>query len=350
MWCQCKVLLRPLSSLYGGITALRNYLYDSGIKAVYKSDLPVISVGNLTVGGNGKTPLVMTISQILLSGNYTPAILMRGYGGTERGPYRVSVEDSPSRVGDEALLLVRTLGVMVVVSRSRREGLRWLQQNTGVDVVILDDGFQHRAVARDLDIVTHYLGSDSARSEFLAGRILPEGKFRENRDRGLRRSHAIVFSSRSLQKIIPDGIVEEKIPSTLPIFYSHLKVSGIAIWENGTRVVINPDELKNQEIVGVCGLGNPEAFKETLSSLSRCIAGFHAFPDHYQFSERDVKDLSHRYSTQIILSTSKDMIKLLPLIRTHMKDLAARWGEVLIATEVVPEERFVTLVRGVVKQ
>lgn len=352
MWCQYEVFLRPLSYLYGGITALRNYLYDSGIKSVFRSELPVISVGNLTAGGNGKTPLVMTISRILLAGNYTPAILMRGYGGTERGPYPVSVEDVPSQVGDEALLLARTLGVTVVVSRSRREGLRWLQHKGGVDVVILDDGFQHRAVARDLDIVTHYLGSDRAKSEFLAGRILPEGKFREDREGGLKRCSAIVFSSRSLQRIVPDRKIEEKVPSVLPIFYSYLKVSGVVISKNGLQVVLTPDELKNKNIVGVCGLGNPEAFKETLASLGGEIAGFHAYPDHYEFTESDVKMLSERYSSQIILSTSKDMVKLFPLIQKYSinfpsKDLTSRWGEVLVTTDVVPEEQFESLIKGI---
>jgi tetraacyldisaccharide 4'-kinase len=350
MWCKCEVLLRPLSCLYGGIAALRNYFYDSGIKTVFRSDLPVISVGNLTAGGNGKTPLVIAISQILLSENYTPAILMRGYGGIEKGPYRVAVDDSPSRVGDEALLLARTLGVVVVVSRSRREGLKWLQRHGGVDVVILDDGFQHRAVARDLDIVSHYLGSDDAKSEFLAGKILPEGMFREDRDRGLQRSGAIVFSSRSLQRIVPDKAIEEKVPSNQQIFYSYLKVSGIAVWKNGKRVVIAPEEFKNDEIIGICGLGNPQAFRETLSSISGSIGGFYAYPDHYQFTRSDVEQLVHRYPSQTILSTSKDMVKLHPLILEHASDSAARWGEVLITTEVVPEEKFSALIKGVVKR
>jgi tetraacyldisaccharide 4'-kinase len=345
-----EVLLWPLSFIYDEITALRNYLYDAGVKSVYRSEVPVISVGNLTVGGNGKTPLVVAISQILISAKYIPAILMRGYGGTEKGPYLVSVHDSPLRVGDEALLLARTLGVVVVVSRSRRKGLEWLQQQGSVDVVILDDGFQHRAVARDLDIVTHYLGSDLAKSEFLNGGILPAGKFRENRDRGLKRSDAIIFASRSLEKLIPDRVIEDQVPGSLPIFYSYLKVFGIAIWKNGIREFLNPDDLKNREVVGICGLGNPDAFKNTLESIAGSVVGFYPFPDHYQFSRSDVEQLSNRYSSQVILSTSKDMVKLLPLIKEQAGGLVERWGEVLISTEVTPGEEFAALVKGVVEK
>jgi tetraacyldisaccharide 4'-kinase len=334
--------------MYGGITALRNYLYDAEIRSVYCSEVPVISVGNLTVGGNGKTPLVVALCQILIAAKCLPAILMRGYGGTEKGPYPVSMDDSPLRVGDEALLLARTLGIQVVVSRSRRKGLEWLKQQGRVDVVILDDGFQHRAVARDLDIITHYLGTDCAKSEFVNARMLPEGKFRENRDRGLKRCDAIIFSSRSLQKLTPDQTIEGQVPPSVPIFYSSLKISGIVMWQNGTRKVFSPEEFKNREIVGVCGLGNPDAFKHTLESINGSLAGFNPFSDHYHFTQSDVDQLSRRYPSQVILSTSKDMVKLLPLIKTNPGGLTERWGEVLITTEVTPAESFVRLVTAVV--
>ena len=344
-----EMFLKPLSALYGAVTMARNCLYDTKVNSEYRSEIPVISVGNLTVGGNGKTPLVVTIAQILISLGRQPAIVMRGYGGTECGPHFVTINDSTAKVGDEALLLAETLSIPVLVSRSRREGLELLREKTNADVVILDDGFQHRAVARDLDIVTHYLGSDSAKSDFLKGRLLPEGKFRENRDRALRRASAIVFSSRSLHRITSDKSIEQKVPSNLPIFYSNLRVTEIAVWENGIRKVVNPSDLADREIVGVCGLGNPEAFKETIQTINGAIVGFHPFPDHHKFNLRDVDWLSKHYPHQFFLSTSKDMVKLLPLIKTN-STLAERWGEVVTATEITPYEQFVALLEVALKK
>src|SRR5262249_9157237 len=124
-----SILLRPAASLYGAVTNFRNYLYDQEILPTYKSTLPVVSIGNVTAGGTGKTPLTLCIAERLKERGHSPVVLSRGYGGSRCGPWLVDLQkDTAATVGDEPLLLTRRLGVPVVISRERAAGARLIEE------------------------------------------------------------------------------------------------------------------------------------------------------------------------------------------------------------------------------
>ena len=193
-----EMVLNGLSYLFRGLTNARNGLYDRGVLRGYRSKLPIVSIGNVTVGGNGKTPLCQFLASDLIQRGMRPVILSRGYGGTVRGPYRVKTTDSSHLVGDEPLLLASASDVPVYVSKSRVVGVQRIEEEGTGNVVILDDGFQHRALARDFDIVSIFVGSDEGIHSFLRGTLLPVGRFRARTEKkALRRAQAIVLSERT---------------------------------------------------------------------------------------------------------------------------------------------------------
>ncbi|MCB0339563.1 MAG: tetraacyldisaccharide 4'-kinase, partial [Bdellovibrionales bacterium] len=187
---------------------IRNWLFDNKVFSIYKSNLPVICVGNLSAGGNGKTPLVRMIVSELQKIGMQPVVVSRGYGGKIKGPYKVSVSDTPIDVGDEALIYAGD-GVPTVIGRSRVAAVKFVESNKVGNVVVLDDGFQHRWLARDLNIVTVNCATDSDVEAFLVGHLLPLGRFRENRDRALSRADMIVFARRSLSD--GDGDIDPRL-------------------------------------------------------------------------------------------------------------------------------------------
>jgi tetraacyldisaccharide 4'-kinase len=341
---RCKgLLLSPCAWFYAIITSCRNTLYDEGYFSAYNSSLPVVSVGNLDVGGNGKTPLVIEICRILKAVNLRPAVVMRGYGGREVGPYIVQKHDTTSQVGDEALILREQLvDAPVVVARKRESGIRLLESRDDVDVIVLDDGLQHRSVARDLDIITHYLGTREAYDNFYKGHLLPLGSFREDRDRGLRRADAIVLASRSFKELVPDCEFENRLPIGLKVFYSHLTVREVRF--GGSTGVVPIDRLRDKPVVGVCGLGNPNGFRETIDYISAGqVVGFYSYRDHHEFSAHEIDEIINRYPHETILSTAKDMIKIKNFIHGN-EQVASRWGEVIIETRVNPLNQFKDMV------
>jgi tetraacyldisaccharide 4'-kinase len=325
----------------------RNRLFDWGICSEYKSLLPIISVGNLTVGGNGKTPLVIAIAAYLQTQGKLPAIVMRGYGGSEKGPYLVKPHDSALKVGDEALLLQRTLKIPVVVSRKRMLGIKLIESGRIADTIILDDGFQHRFVARDLDLITHYLGNTQTRKDFLKGSVLPFGRFREDRTEGLKRASGIIFASRSINYLEPDRSIEKIIPTEVPIMYSALIFDEI----RSVSGSIPLEDIKDRIVVAVCALANPQGFVDTLTHIGLDVATVQTFPDHHNFKIDDILALQDRYKSAFFLTTSKDMVKLAPLLKgadvaAHSKQATdiARWGEVRVRAVVQPQQAFEALV------
>ena len=163
------MVLRVASSIYDAITRVRNFAYDRGWLEVYRSPLKVISVGNITAGGNGKTPLCLLIVKELRNAGFSPVILTRGYGGSTKSVKKVTEEDGPAEVGDEAVMLFRRTGGPVVIGANRVQAVKMIESERLGDIVLLDDGFQHRRLARDVDIVTINVGSDEAVMGFLRG-------------------------------------------------------------------------------------------------------------------------------------------------------------------------------------
>ena len=188
-------MLSLLSAIYNLLTKVRNLLYDKGILSSYKSNLKVISVGNISVGGTGKTPLVIYLSKILKDKGYKPVVLSRGYKGSIKGPHLITDTNTYHEVGDEPLLIKNLASVPVVIAKKRVKGAKIIEELKLGDIIILDDGFQHRALKRDLDIVCIDASSEESVSKFFTDKLMPAGRLRESRASGLKRANAVVFFS-----------------------------------------------------------------------------------------------------------------------------------------------------------
>ncbi len=315
-----RLVLFPLALLMGAVTAARNWLFDIKVLKAVSVDCPVISIGNLTVGGNGKTPLTVMIACKLRELGYRPFIVTRGYGGSLRGPVQVVGNNSPSEVGDEPLLLLEKTGCPVVISRARAAGVEYaLAQNLG-NVALLDDGFQHRWLRRDLDLLCVSSGSGAELEKFVQGELLPMGRFRESRDRALSRAGAVVWVNRSSVSSDEQSVLraEALLPAGLPSFQAGLEVDGIFSLESGAAANLS-------EVVAFSGIAQPEGFFRTLESMAIRVAGRCAFPDHHVFSRADLEQVRAVHPELPLVCTEKDATKLhsldkakIHVLRTHL--------------------------------
>ena len=296
------LVLGVLSTLYDGVTRVRNYLYDSQILSSTISDLPVISIGNVTAGGNGKTPLAKLIARLFREQHFSPVILSRGYGGSLKGPHLVTVVNTPEEVGDEPLMLAQ-FGIPVVIARDRVAGALFIEEHQYGNIILLDDGFQHRRLHRGVDLVSINVATPESEQAFLAGKILPEGLFREDRDAALRRADIIILASRSLS--VPTSIsseLKQVLPQHCDRFLSHLELEGIVHAGTG-------DPLRATEVVVVSAIANPEGFYHTVRASGYSIVETFAYDDHAQIPLSDLDGIRDRHPGVPIVCTEKDAVK-----------------------------------------
>lgn len=317
-------LLRPFSTLYGQLLDYRNWLYNRQVKLVFTPLQKTISVGNLTVGGTGKTPMIEYLVKKLLSGaseseqseQHTGqlATLSRGYGRHSTGFRLASSTDTADTIGDEPLQLYQKFGhrLTVAVAERRVEGLQKLaDQRPDIDVVLLDDAFQHRAVQPHLNILlTDY------NRPFYHDHPFPEGRLRERRH-GAKRADVIVvtkcaddLSIGEKQRII-DEITPYKVTQT-PVFFSGLYYEKPKPFGNHRLVL-----TKKKPVVLVSGLANADSL-ETYVSRTFTLVQHHRYKDHYAYSRADVDTLILNLPTDaILLTTEKDWVKLNPLLKAE---------------------------------
>jgi len=304
------LVLGIASGGYGLAIRLRNALYDRGLLRVQRLPVPVVSVGNLTVGGTGKTPLVIHLAGFLRKHGHRPAILSRGYGGRPRGPVEVVSDGErvlcePGVCGDEPFMMARRLpGVPVLTGPERFLTGRDAVDRFGADVLLLDDGFQHRRLHRDADIVLIH-----ARRPFGNGRLLPGGPLREPLA-ALKRARWIVRSGPG-----PAGGGKE-VPPVLPgydrpvlrAFYRPSRLIRAAGGE-----VLPPGFLEGKRLCAFAGIGSPEAFRRTLESLGATVAAFPAYPDHHRFRREDLDEIRRTGAAgdaSWYVTTEKDAVRL----------------------------------------
>jgi len=282
--------------LYAAVTALRNLLYARGVLASYHLAQPVISVGNITTGGTGKTPVVRWLVQRLLEAGLHPAVLLRGYKG-----------------GDEARLLQEQLPAAVVEANpSRVEAARRVQaRSPDIDVFVLDDGFQHRRIRRDFDLVLI-----DASNPFGFGHVLPRGLLREPL-RGLNRADALLITHVELSS----AEMLRQIQQTLRRHNAHAPIYRCrhvhADLRNAAGNVAPVEALSGRRIVSFCGIGNPQAFEQQLDRAGAVRVASLRFSDHHQYELHDVVELTDRAAdlhADMILTTEKDWIKLRGLL------------------------------------
>jgi tetraacyldisaccharide 4'-kinase len=291
--------------------ALRQAGYRRGWFEVRHLARPVVSVGNLTMGGTGKTPLVAAIAGILLRRGWKPSILTRGYGRAGKQtmvvvPPGAGRAADPREVGDEPALLARLVPeVPVVVSADRFRAGQAAEEQFAVDVHLLDDGFQHLKLARAVDVLALDV------TQTISDRhLFPAGRQREPLD-ALRRAHLVVLTRADSADPQPlADLVAEQHPAAR-IFTSRTKLLG---WADAfTGEAVSTDDLRSRKVVAFCGLGNSSVFFVDLRRWGFELAGQRAFPDHHVYTGGEIQELAAeagRRGAAALLTTQKDAVKL----------------------------------------
>lgn len=308
--------LAPLGFAYGAVVRARMALYRRGLLATHEAGAPIISIGNLTAGGTGKTPMVEWAARVAAGEGRRVCVLTRGYGRA-RPRERVVVSDGAHLLadaregGDEPRLLAeRLLGTASVVCDANRvEAARWARENLGAQAFILDDAFQHLRIRRDMDIVTV-----DATAPWGGGRLLPHGLLREPKE-GLSRADCVVITRADL---VPDleGLraeAERLSEGRARIFTSRVRTVSLRELGETDRVF----ELESAEVrrpaAALCGLGNPRAFFEHLRRDGHDLRLERSFPDHHRYTAGEIRQLAgaaRRSGAHILLTTAKDAVKL----------------------------------------
>jgi len=303
--------LTPLAALYGAGARLRRRAYQQGWLKSRRLSCPVISVGNLTLGGSGKTPLVAEVAEVLLRKGRKPVILTRGYG-RERGAELIALEPGPHRnpdartAGDEPALLARTLPqVPIVICADRFRAGQLAEKRFGVDVHILDDGFQHLALARDVDLVAIDITQD-----VLGGAVLPAGRLREPVS-ALSRADIVVLTRTEIQDPAATEKQVRAIHARVPIFNCAMGLRGLAGRDSGQAV--EPEDYRGRPVCAFCAIGNPSAFFSDLRRWGFNPVAEMAFRDHHVYSREDAERLNRAAGEKgavAFLTTEKDGMNL----------------------------------------
>jgi len=307
-------LLRLPALLVGAVSAARNRLYDSGWLPSHRLPLPVVSVGNLSVGGTGKTPMVVLLARSLAERGMQPGVLSRGYRAAEQN-------DGGAGLNDEGRLFQRLLpDVPQVQDANRVRGAAELSR-LGAESIVLDDGFQHRRLARDLDLVlvdaTRPWGLPAREPDEAVRALLPRGLLREA-PRSLRRADAIVITR--ADALDADGLarldaeLEREVPGKPRLLAEHRPV-GVRASGKGAEQELGLDALRGRRVRLVSGIGNPEAFERTARAVGAEVEAVHAFPDHHSFTAEELEALREGGE---LLVTSKDAVKLAELCVPHL--------------------------------
>ena len=306
------IALAPFSALYGAAITARSSGYESRFLKTHRVAAPVISVGNITVGGTGKTPLVQWLADRLAESGRKVCILSRGYR-RENAKQRVVVSDGERVVsgiaqsGDEALMLAQSLlgRAAVVCDADRMTGATWAIEHLNSDVLLLDDGFQHRRLARDLDIVTI-----DATNPFGNGRLLPAGILREP-IKNLNRADCLVLT-RTFDGGAAQLIDRIRRVTNAPIFQSRRAIKQFRRLDS-SNTANAVAELNHQPLAAFCGIGNPRAFFEQLHAAHLEVRHEAAFRDHHRYSQADIDRVTedaHAKGAQALVTTAKDSVKL----------------------------------------
>jgi len=275
--------MNPLSSIYGTVAKLRNAVYDRAWRRANRLTGPVVSVGNLSAGGAGKTPFVLLLGGMLRDRGVKFDVLSRGYGRRSRGVHLVEAGGPAATFGDEPLLIARRLQVPVVVGEDRFTAGLFAESKFGPQLHLLDDGFQHRSLARDFDIVM--LGPGDAQES-----LLPVGRLRE----------PLVALCRANAVVIENGLSPPA------------EAAGKSVWRIARGIALPPLPAR---LVAFCGVARPERFVEQLRSRGMDVAATRFFRDHHAYTQADVHALlalKVRSGAEAFITTEKDEINLGP--------------------------------------
>lgn len=305
-----RPLLLPASWLYGGVIALRNAAFDSGLFRTHDVGIPVISVGNISAGGTGKTPLVEETARMLAKHGVRTGILSRGYGRESVGFRWVrrgtTVDTDSQQCGDEPVQLALNLReAFVAVCEDRVEGAQTMIAEEGIGALVLDDAFQHRWIGRCYDVVVM-----TAPEVLERGVLLPAGRLREPMS-SLRRAQAVVVTG-----CVQDNLcmkLRERLGSLtdLDIFYTYPVLTGFR--DAVSDRFFDAKQLARKRILAVSGIGNPSSFRESLARAGMDVVSHIAFGDHHEFTPGDLyalRDECRRETCDAVVMTQKDVVRL----------------------------------------
>ncbi len=283
------ILLWPLTLVFWLVSSLRRCLFLSGLKTSRRLPVPVIVVGNIHVGGVGKTPLTIHLVRALKAAGFNPGIISRGYGRQQKGAAVLTAASTAAEVGDEPLLMAMATACPIAVAANRAEaGLALLQAHPQVDVIFSDDGLQHYALQRDIELCV----LDGFRG-WGNGWLLPSGPLREAKSRLQQVDALIAHGGFSLL---------DDIPSQIPAFEMHLQAAPIYRLSQPQSTVLI-EALQGKTILAIAGIGDPERFFNSLRQLGLSFTP-RAFPDHHHYIAADLIS-----EAEVILMTEKDAVK-----------------------------------------
>jgi tetraacyldisaccharide 4'-kinase len=297
-------LLLPLSLAYKAAVLLRNKLYDAGLFASYRFDIPIISVGNITAGGTGKTPHTEYLVE-MLSQEFSVAVLSRGYKRRSKGFQLVEPNDNASKTGDEPLQIKRKYpGVIVAVDVDRARGIQRLRADyPRLDLILLDDAFQHRRVIPSLSIVlidyNRPVWNDS---------ILPAGRLRDCLSRLHRADILVVTKCPANIAIESKQKYAEKLKKyNKPLYFSCLEYGEEYPLSGSDKSLFDPTNM-----LAVSGIANPATFFEQLEKqYHTTVIEKAVFPDHHAFSEKDIRTILTKAASRTIVTTEKDSVRFI---------------------------------------
>jgi tetraacyldisaccharide 4'-kinase len=303
-------VLYPLSLLYGVGVWLRNLLFDIGVIPVRKIGVPVISIGNITAGGSGKTPLTIATAKFFLEKGKNVAIITRGYRRTSRGTLVVSdgkkLFANSSLAGDEAVLMAQQAPQAIIIADELRvRGARKAVDDFHADIIVLDDGFQHRYVQRDLDIVL----IDGSRPFFDTG-LLPAGYRREPLS-SLKRAGAVMVTKVEQASAASDLLNDERL-SFVPDKFSSSFVP-VAVRNVFSNVRQSLEMVKKHSVVAFSGIADPKHFESDILKLGAQIHEYIIFNDHHQYRKADIRYIAEMFrakNADMIVTTEKDAVKM----------------------------------------
>jgi len=297
--------LTPLSLGFSALVRSRNLLYDRRWLPIKRPALKVISVGNLTVGGTGKTPMVLWLAQALQSRGHRVGILTRGYGGKNKGVTVVGTAGqalaTPAEVGDEPVMLARAFAGVVIAGRDRVAAAGLARGRFDLDVAILDDGFQHRQLDRDVDLLLVSGGRGTGN-----GWLLPAGPLREP-PAAARRAHVVVITKGGAQ-----GRDEWSAADQLgPVFFGDLMPTALVSSAQGRGHELPMGLLGGKRVIALTGIADPMPFYHSLREWEAEIAEVMEFPDHHAYTQADWQAVSlASQKFDLIVTTEKDLVKL----------------------------------------
>jgi len=293
-----RLVLSVVSWFYSGVVLLRNFLYSKGWLKTYRANATVISIGNITTGGTGKTPLVIWLYNQITQ-NYSCAILTRGYKTTK------------NYIDEPAVLAESCPEARVIVNPDRVAGAAEAVEKFAAKLLVMDDGFQHRRLGRDLDIV-----AIDATRPFGYGKLLPAGLLREPVT-ALKRADVVVITRCDQVAESQLSQTEKKLLLINPNMIIAKSMHAAVCAKSTDNKEIALDQLKNKKIFAFCGIGNPAAFLNTIEELGTNLVGSKVYNDHHHYTQDDITHISEKagyLNADLILTTHKDWTKITPLM------------------------------------